>query len=66
MTKKHFVSLADTIVLYNNSAFEHGTNIVSPLKFNHTQIIALADFCEAQNPRFDRERFIQYINNRSK
>lgn len=66
MTKKHFVSLADTIVRYNNSAFEQGTNIVSPLKFTHTQIIALADFCEAQNPRFDRERFIQYINNRSK
>lgn len=61
MTKKHFIALADCIKNYNAGAFPSGTNIVSPLQFEHTQILALADFCRAQNPRFDRIIWLSYI-----
>ena len=46
MSKKDFVALADA-VRADNTAW-------------HT-IEALADFCRAQNPRFDRERWVGYI-----
>lgn len=61
MTKQHFIALADKIRAYNEGAFDAGTNIVSPLKFTHTQVLALADFCQSQNPRFNRERWLAYI-----
>ena len=61
MTKQHFIALADSIRAYNAQAFPAGTNVVSPLKFTHTQINALADFCAAQNPAFDRERWLAYV-----
>jgi hypothetical protein len=61
MSKKHFIELADTIRRYNANAFPPGTNTVSPLQFGHTQLLALADFCQAQNPNFNRERWLQYI-----
>ena len=64
MTKKTFVALADSIRAYNAQAFSAGTNIVSPLKFTHTQINALADFCAAQNPAFNRERWLAYVAGR--
>jgi hypothetical protein len=62
MTKKHFIALADAIRRYNESAFPHGTNTVSPLKFSYTQLLCLADFCEDQSPRFNRERWLDYIS----
>ena len=62
MTKKHFVALADAVRRYNENAFKHGTNIVSPLQFTDTQIFALADFCQSQNAQFDRERWLAYVN----
>ena len=61
MTKQHFISLADSIRAYNSHAFPAGTNIASPLKFTPTQINALADFCAAQNPAFNRERWLAYV-----
>ena len=61
MTKQHFIALAGSIRAYNSHAFPAGTNIVSPLKFTHTQINALADFCAAQNPAFNRERWLAYV-----
>jgi hypothetical protein len=61
MTKKHFVALADAIRDYNENSFEHGTNTASPLRFTHTQMIRLADFCESQNDRFNRKRWLGYI-----
>ena len=61
MTKQHFIALADSIRAYNSHAFHAGTNIASPLKFTHTQIHALADFCAAQNPAFNRERWLAYV-----
>lgn len=61
MTKQHFIALADRIKQYNNGAFEAGSNIVSPIQFSHTQILAIADFCQEQNPNFNRERWLSYI-----
>ena len=61
MTKKTFVALADSIRAYNAQAFSAGTNIASPLKFTHTQIQTLADFCAAQNPAFNRSRWLAYV-----
>ena len=49
MTKKHFIALADQI--------KNDKRISSP-----AAIEALADFCESQNPRFNRERWFGYIN----
>jgi hypothetical protein len=48
MTKQVLIALADTI-------------IDSPLPFSPAHIKALADFCEAQNPNFKRERWLDYI-----
>ena len=61
VTKKTFVALADAIRAYNAQAFPAGTNIASPLEFTNTQIQTLADFCAAQNPAFDRERWLAYV-----
>lgn len=61
MTKKHFIALADAIKDYNENSFPAGTNTVSPLQFTYTQLICLADFCAAQNPNFNRERWLGYI-----
>jgi|688.fasta_scaffold334975_1 hypothetical protein len=61
MSKKHFIKLADTIRRYNANTFPPGGNIVSPIQFGHTQILALADFCQAQNPHFNRSRWLGYI-----
>ena len=61
MTKKDFIALADAIRAYNQQAFKAGTNTVSPLKFTHTQLYVLADFCASQNPRFMRDRWLGYI-----
>lgn len=61
MTKKHFIALADAIKEYNRLSFPAGTNCVSPLKFGYTQILMLADFCQSQNPNFNRDRWITYI-----
>ena len=52
MTKKHFIALADVIRL-GNTGF--------PGKFSEPQILVLADFCAAQNPQFNRSRWLAYI-----
>ena len=53
MTKKHFIALADKI-----KAIKPNMAILS----GELMVIALADFCQEQNPRFNRERWIDYIN----
>ena len=47
MTKQHFIALADSIRA-------DGT-------FTPEQIHALADFCAAQNPAFNRSRWLAYV-----
>jgi hypothetical protein len=56
MSKRHFIQLADIIRNYNKTA-----EIVDSPPFIEGQIFALADFCQSQNPRFDRERWLGYI-----
>lgn len=57
MTKKHFIALADMIREHNKRA--KGGNY-DP--FTESQIYMLAWFCADQNPHFDRERWLAYIN----
>jgi hypothetical protein len=55
MSKKHFIRLADAIIRSapaDRSA--QGT-------FPRAAILALADFCQAQNPHFNRSRWLGYI-----
>lgn len=52
MTKKHFIALADWIK--EHKGYSDG--------FNQSIIDSLANFCKSQNPRFNRERWIDYIN----
>ena len=47
MTKQHPLALADSI--RSNGTFTPG------------QIETLADFCAAQNPAFNRERWLAYV-----
>lgn len=51
MSKKHFIALANLIV---NASF-------GVQSFSEEQIEKLADFCSAQNPSFDRQRWLEYI-----
>lgn len=51
MTKKHFIALADYI--------RKPAGYCEP--FTRRQIEWLADFCKAQNGRFDRARWLAYI-----
>ena len=55
MTKQHFIALADSIRAHNSAQSNLG-NI-----FDLPHIVALADFCKAQNPAFNRERWLSYI-----
>lgn len=54
MNKKDFIALADYIR-------EHNTHPDYSVHFKGGQIRTLAEFCYAQNPRFNRERWLDYI-----
>ena len=49
MSKKHFIALANLIK-------------VRPHCFSALAIYSLADYCQDQNPRFNRSRWMDYIN----
>lgn len=53
MTKRHFIQLANVIRGYNANPLQNS--------FTPAQVEELADFCENQNPRFNRERWLDYI-----
>ena len=55
MTKKHFIRLADVI---RNTPRTSGNQFGA---FSQDAIIALADFCQSQNPNFNRDRWLSYI-----
>ena len=50
MSKKHFIALGDAI-----------RNHPGITPFTYDQVKTLADFCQAQNPAFDRERWMRYV-----
>jgi hypothetical protein len=52
MTKKHFIALADAIRVFREA---------DARAFNKEQLEVIADFCQSQNPRFNRERWLAYI-----
>jgi len=54
MTYKHFIELADVIRRVNDDPDNDN-------QFSQENISALADFCQSQNPRFNRERWLGYI-----
>jgi len=73
MTKKHFIALADTIRGTQPHAVPHTDpdsresahwDDIACAERAHWErtVRAVADFCAAQNPRFDRERWVGYIN----
>lgn len=49
MSKKHYIALANTI------------KGMQPIPLTAWQIEQLATFCADQNPRFNRERWLDYI-----
>ena len=70
MTKKHFIQLADVIrdlMPTPNAQAEDGVYHIPGDSFTGAvrqwEITrdSLADFCAAQNPRFDRARWLGYI-----
>jgi hypothetical protein len=56
MSKKDFIALADSIKAHNKWA---GLDDISPFRKQHIDV--LADFCQSQNPRFKRDRWLAYI-----
>ena len=57
MTKKHFIALADTVKDWQECAKRGDCDPFTP-----GQVSVLAGFCEEQNPRFNRDRWLGYIN----
>jgi len=57
MTKKHYIALADAIKDHNTLVAKIGGT-----EFQPTQLDSLATFCQRQNPRFNRQRWLDYIN----
>ena len=57
MTKKHFIALADTIKAFNvTNAGTEMDETTRGILIQH-----LANFCAAQNPNFNRDRWFGYI-----
>lgn len=65
MSKRDFVALADAIKRFNSTAFwgtdKNGTRGTQNIPIQGDTLKMLADFCAAQNPRFNRERWLSYI-----
>lgn len=53
MTKKHFIALADAIREFNSNP--------ENIPIDGTVIVMLMDFCQSQNPCFNRLRWLGYI-----
>jgi hypothetical protein len=62
MTKKHFIALADAVRKHNKLYSPHAKRGIHHVyEFGEFQLKTLADFCQSQNPRFDRQRWLDYI-----
>jgi hypothetical protein len=67
MTKKHFIALADAIRCTkpeHTGEYDDGTTVgmmeQRSQQWEH-DVRSLAAFCESQNPRFNRARWMGYI-----
>lgn len=58
MTKQHFIALADALRL------TEPTDTAGATEYQQWKctVAAIADVCARQNPRFNRERWLDYIN----
>lgn len=56
MHKKQFIALADAIRDHNDAGYS-----IERAAFNPSHLLTLADFCQSQNPQFNRERWFDYI-----
>jgi len=66
MTKKHFIALADAVARAKPSGpicpDDHEDELINAAYFQwEADRDMLADFCQAQNPGFDRARWLGYI-----
>ncbi len=61
MTKKDFVSLAETIKAHNRTCEVDPVENQCGTPFMSDQLGTLADFCRALNPEFKRDRWLGYI-----
>jgi hypothetical protein len=61
MSKKHFIELADCLKAHNARNLNAFGRNAGRMNFSSECIETLANFCQAQNPRFDRARWIAYI-----
>ena len=60
MSKRHFIALAD---LLRSHDFKMSISLIDdPAKRYQAIANMLADFCRSQNPAFNRERWLGYIN----
>jgi hypothetical protein len=59
MSKKDFIALADSIKAQIARELAYPGAVQRPFTFG--QIQELADFCAAQSPAFNRERWLGYI-----
>lgn len=58
MSKKPFIALADSMkAFFDTNAGKEMDDISKGVLMNH-----MVNFCQDQNPRFNRERWIGYIN----
>jgi len=55
MSKKHFIELANVII--NSAPADRSANGA----FSQAAILELANFCQRQNPNFNRDRWLGYI-----
>lgn len=68
MTKKHFIALAECLRNLRPVGYvKHGSvgsisehHDAEMAQWNRTRN-ALGDFCQSQNPHFDRDRWLAYI-----
>ena len=58
MSKKDFIALANVVRDFNRL---HDEGSVTANHFDAQQIAALANFCQSQNPAFNRSRWLGYI-----
>lgn len=62
MSKKHFIALADAVRRMMPVEGEHLDECYAPCYSTWENMRdALADFCQSQNSRFDRARWLGYI-----
>lgn len=62
MTKKHFIALADALRgTRPDMEDNHAPHLLARQQWRD-DVRAVADFCQAQSPRFKRERWMDYVN----